>query len=158
MSCKEQFQKRKNTVKFIWTILVLVSAIITIILAYLAATDKEVVYYEYLEYYSYYTKYEYAIALYLLGVWDLICIIFWACSLIGVKFQSYIYKGHEISLYLGWSCAFLLLDNFIVDKHTGSFIGARPLEGDLDGEKVYLKVGAFTLNNYTLRVGNRVLH
>ena len=154
----EQFAKRKRTVKIVWNILFLLSAIITIVLVSLAINDKETVYYEYLEEYAYYTKVKYIVPLYLLGTWDVFCIVFWLCSIVGVKYHTYQYNGHEIGLYLGWSCAYLLLDSVVVDKHTGSFFGARPLECDLGGEKVYLKVGTFTLNNYTLRVGNKVLH
>ncbi|MCM1305797.1 MAG: hypothetical protein NC037_02420 [Bacteroides sp.] len=158
MSEKERFQKRKNTVKIVWNVLFLISAIITIILVSLAINDKEVIYYEYLEEYGYYTKDKYIVPLYLFGTWDIFCIVFWLCSLVGVKFHSYSYQGHEISVYLGWSCAYLLLDDAVVDKHTGSFFGARPLECDLNGERVNLKVGTLTLNNYTLRVGNKILH
>lgn len=158
MTAKERFQKRKTSVKMIWNCLFLISAIITIVLIALAINDKEEVYYEYLEEYAYYTKDKYIIPLYLFGIWDIFCAVFWICSLIGVKFHSYDYQGHDISVYLGWSCAYLLIDDEIVDKHTGSFFGAPPLESGLNGEKVYLKVGTFTLNNYTLRVGNKILH
>ena len=158
MSETERFKKRKTIVKITWSVLFLVSAIITIVLVCLAINDKEAVYYEYLEEYSYYVKDKYYILLYIFGIWDIFCVVFWFCSLIGVKFQTYSYNGHEISLYLGWSCAYLLLDGMIVDKHTGSFFGAHPLECDLDGEKINLKIGTFTLNSYTLRVGNKVLH
>ncbi len=143
-SVKEQFQKRKTAVKRIWNVLMLISVIITAVLICLAVNDQEAV--------------NYIIALYILGTWDIFCFAFWLCTLIGVKFQSYSYKEHDISFYIGWSCAFLLLDDAIVDKHTGSFFGASPLECDLDGEKVHLKVGAFTFNSYTLRVGNTILH
>lgn len=158
MSEIERFQKRKTTVKRVWSILFLISAIVTIVLICLAVTDKEVVYYEFLEEYGYYTKSGYIISLYIFGTWDFFCVAFWLCSLIGVKFQTYSYNGHEISLYLGWSCAYLLVDGVIVDKQTGSFFYAHPLECDLDGERICLTVGAFTLNNYTLRVGNKILH
>lgn len=153
-----RFKKRKTNVKIIWSILFIVSAIITLVLITLAINDKEKVYYGFLEEYAYYTKDKYIFLLYLFGIWDIFCIVFWLCSLIGVKFQSYDYQGHEISVYLGWGCAYLLIDGAVVDKHTGSFLGASPLESDLDGEKVYLKVGAFTLTNYTLRIGNKILH
>ncbi|MDE6618125.1 MAG: hypothetical protein K2K13_03775 [Clostridiales bacterium] len=154
----ERFQKRKTTVKIVWGILFLISAIVTIILVCLAINDKEVIYYEYIEEYSYYIKDKYYIALYIFGSFDFVCIVFFICSLIGVKYHTYQYNGHEIGLYLGWNCAYLLLDGTVVDKHTGSFFGAAPLQCDLDGECVYLKVGNFTLNSYTLRVGNKVLH
>lgn len=145
MSENERFQKRKHTVKLVWSILFIISAIVTLILVFLAIFDKEEIYYEY-------------ILLFIIVYWDIICGVFWICSLIGVKFHTYSYNGHEISLYLGWGCAYLLLDGTVVDKHTGSFFGAPPLECNLDGEKVNLKVGTFTLNGYTLRVGNKVLH
>lgn len=158
MSDNESFRKRKNTVKLVWSILFIISAIVTLILVFLAIFDKEEIYYEYLDEYSYYVKDTYNILLHIFIYWDIFCVVFWLCSLIGVKFHTYSYNGHEINLYLGFSCAYLLLDGIVVDKHTGSFLGARPLECDLDGEKVYLKVGYFTFNNYTLRVGNKVLH
>lgn len=154
MSEKERFKKRKTTHKIVWGVLFVISAIITIVLICLAINDKEVVYYEYIKEYSYYTKFIYIIFLILFGTLDICCILFW----LGVKFHSYSYQGHEISIYLGLSSVYLLLDDAVVDKHTGSFLGARPLECDLNGEKVNLTVGYFTLNNYTLRVGNRVLH
>lgn len=154
----ERFQKRKTYVKVAWSVIFLISTIVIIVLVSLAISDKEVIYYEYLKEYGYYTKEKYIFLLYIFGAWEIICVAVWFCSLIGVKFQKYVYNGHEISLYLGWGCAYLLLDGVAVDKHIGSFFGARPLECDLNGERVYLKVGAFTLNNYTLRVGNKILH
>ena len=126
--------------------LLIVSTIVSIVLFKLALQDENENYYAYLT------------AALLFGIWDVFCVVFWFCTLIGVKFKTFVYNGHEISLYLGWSCAYLLLDGIVVDKHTGSFYGANPLECDLNGEKVCLKVGAFTLNSYTLRVGNKILH
>ena len=148
MHNNERFWKRKNRVKVIWTLLLLISAIITIVLfkGVLSATNNEL-----------FDEYGY-ILIWLLCVWDFFCLVFWFCSLVGVKFKTYTYNGHTISLYLGWSCAYLILDDDIVDKHKGSFVGAQPLECFLDGERVCLKVGAFTLNRYTLRVGNKILH
>ena len=148
MSANKKLRKRKNRVKLVWTLLLLISVIITVILFEELLSDSNNELFE---------KYGY-ILIWLLCVWDVFCLVFWFCSLIGVKFKTYKYNGHEISLYLGWSCAYLLLDDDIVDKHKGSFVGAQPLECFLNGERVCLKVGAFTLNRYTLRVGNKVLH
>lgn len=144
MSNNEHFEKRKNIVKITWTILFVVSVIALIILGCKTDNDGAAVGIS-------------AFAM-LLIYWNIFCIVFWICSLIGVKFKTYLYNEHEISFYLGWGCGYMLLDDVIVDKHTGSFVGARPLECDLNGEKIYLEVGAFTLNNYTLRIGNKILH
>ena len=158
MSDNERLQKRKTTVKVVWSILFLISAIVTIIVVSLAISDKEVIYYEYLEEYSYYMKDKYIVLLYLFGTWDIFCIAFWLVSLIGVKFSTYSYKEHKIHIYLGFIHAYLLLDGKIVDKESASLFGFHPLECDLDGEKIILKVNAFLFNSYTLRIGNKVLH
>ena len=143
MSNKERFAKRQRNVKAAWSIVTLISIVITVvcICQYAATYDGG-----------------YLFGALFSGATDVVFIIFWICTLVGVKFHSYIYNGHEISLYLGWSCAFLIVDDEIVDKHTGSFFGARPLEYDLNGEKLSLTVGSFTLNNYTLRAGSKILH
>lgn len=143
MSNKERFLKRKRNVNIAWTIAFLLLLIITVLLIILSIKKDDGTFR--------------AIAVFV-GIADFICLIFLFCSLVGVKFHTYKYKNHEISIYLGWTSDCLILDDEIVDKHTGSWWGSNPMECELDGEKVILKVGTFTFNNYTLRVGNKVLH
>lgn len=144
MSNKERFLKRKRIVKITWTIVSLLFFVITVLLIILDLKNEDWMLTP--------------IIFSFVSFADIFCLTFLFCSLLGVKFHTYKHNEHEISLYLGWSCGYLLLDDEIVDKHTGSWWGASPMECDLDGEKVFLKVGAFTLNNYTLCVGNKVLH
>ena len=133
MSNKERFLKRKRNVKIAWAIASLLFLIITVLLIILSSENADGMY---------------RFLTVLFGIADFICLTFFFCSLAGVKFHTYKYKEYEISLYLGWSCGFLLLNDEIVDKHTGSWWGASPI----------LKVGSFTFNNYTLCVGNKILH
>ena len=143
MSNKERFMKLQRNVKTAWIISFLVLLAITILFIELSIINDGGMY---------------LLCAFLFGFADITCLIFLIFTLVGVKFHTYLYNEHEISLYLGWTCAYLILDDEIVDKHTGSWWGASPLKCDLDGEKVNLKVGYFTLNNYTLSVGKKVLH
>lgn len=143
MSNTEWLRKRQRNVKLAWAGSFLFLLAITILFAGLYAIKDDGTYLLYAV---------------LVGFADLICQLFLIFTLVGVKFHTYKYKDHEIGLYLGWTCDYLILDDEIVDKHTGSWWGACPMECELDGEKVNLTVGKFTLNNYTLRVGNKVLH
>ena len=143
MSNKERFMKKKRNVKTAWTISFLFFLAITIWFICLYAIKDDGMYLLFVVF---------------VGIADIFCLVFLFCTLAGVKFHTYKYKNHEISLYLGWTCDYLILDDEIVDKHTGSWRGANPIECELNGEKVILKVGAFTLNNYTLCAGNKVLH
>ena len=143
MSNKERFLKRKRDVKIAWTIVSLLCLVITVLFIILSTKKDDGIY---------------LLFAIVFGIADIYCLVFLFCALVGVKFHTYKYKEYEISLYLGWSCGFLLLNDEIVDKHTGSWWGASPMECELNGEKVILKVGAFTFNNYTLCVGNKILH
>lgn len=135
----EKLKKRKTAVKSIWIILITISTIITILLIAINSINTNSL-------------------LALMLMWDMPCFLFGIFSLIGVKFETYLYNKHEISFYLGWGIAYLLIDDTIVDKHTGSYIGSSPLKGDLNGETVLLKIGFLTLNNYTLSIGNKIFH
>lgn len=134
MSDNERFKKRKIFVKVIWSVCFAISVIITIIL---------------------FSKNSDSLAAYIFIYWDVFCGLFCLASLLGVKFHTYTYKNHEISLYIGWTAYYLLLDGIIVDKCSPSLFGGSSLECDFEGEKVCLKVRAF---GYTLRVGNNILH
>lgn len=134
MSDNDRFKKRKIFVKVIWSVCFAISVIITIILF---SIDSD------------------SLAAYIFIYWDVFCGLFWICALIGIKFHSYTYENHEISLYLGVTSYYLLLDGIIVDKCSPSFFGSSSLDCDFNGEKVSLEVGAF---DYTLRVGNNILH
>ena len=136
MTNNERFAQRAKTTKIVWTIIALISTIIFVRL-WILNNDLSV-------------DTDYTGVLIVLLYWEVICGTFCLCSLVGVKFHSYKYKNHEISLYLGFSCGYLLIDGQIVDKHTGSFINATPMQAVLGEEVVSLKVGYLTFNKYSL--------
>lgn len=140
---KEYLQKRKKITKTIWDFLFLISSIIfVVIIANLRINDYQ---WRFLFFWFYLIFYVFIF-------------VFWLLSF-RLKLHSYDYHGHEISIYIGFFCAFLLVDDEVVDKDAGSSYGIVFLESDLDGEIVLLKVGTGSFfGSYTLKVGNKILH
>ncbi len=145
--------------------LLAVCVVATAVLAYFALNDKEKVLDVQTQTYVYGVKPQYRYPLYVFanGIW--FCAILLALAAVIVRFHTYSYRGHEVGVYLGFSCAYLVIDDAVVAQSTGRFYAATPLEYDLYGVKVLLTLQYVTLYKYTqcmgkysLSVGDDVLH
>jgi len=153
MSANKQFRKRRNGVKITWAVLLTVCVVTTVVLAYLAASDKEKVLDVQTQQYVYGIKPQYRYPLYVFanGIW--FCAILLALASVVVRFHTYSFQGHEIGVYLGFDCAYLTVDDAVVAQNTGRFYAETPLEYDLDGVKVLLTLQYVSLYKYSLCMG-----
>lgn len=165
MSASKQFRKRRNGVKITWAVLLMVCVVATVVLAYFAANDKEKVFDAQTQQYVYGVKlqYRYPLLVFANGVW--ICAILLALASVVVRFHTYSYREHEICVYLGFDCAYLLVDDAVVAQSVGRFCSVTPLEYDLDGVKVLLTLQyvslykhSLCLGKYSLVAGGEILH
>ena len=144
MSNKEKFIEKKRKMTNILILVNVIAGVIFVILLIFAITKKSEMFITMVSIYG----------LFIIGIFIMLLIL----KIKITKIHTYKYNGHEICIYLDTRVSYLLLDDEIVDKHTGSWIRSDPLQCDLDGEKVTVVVGVNSLNNYTLRIGDKIIH